>query len=423
MSIATSASYYPHNEASLPSYLSEIPEVASLLGGRPADWRIQEVGDGNLNLVFIVRGPSNGIVVKQALPYVRLVGESWPLPLSRAHFEQLALREQAQHAPGLVPEIYHYDEKLALIAMELLEPHIIMRKGMIQGVMYPQFAEHITDFMARSLFFSSDLVLSAAEKKDRMAVFCGNTALCKITEDLVFTEPYMLAENNRWTSPQLDADAQAIRADSALKVGVSELKVKFLTSAQALIHGDLHTGSIMLTQTDTRVIDPEFAFYGPIGFDLGACIANLLLNYFSQDGHATAQDPRTDYQAWILQQVEAVWTGFDAKFRALWREQHRGDAYPQALFVDDAQAQVLAQDRYMQNLFADALGFAGAKMIRRILGLAHNIDLEWIEDPALRAQCERRGLRAGRELILNQAAIGSIAEVSALARDLRAELA
>ena len=423
MSIATSADYYPHNEASLPPYLNNIPRIANLLGGKPADWRIQEVGDGNLNLVFIVRGPSNGIVVKQALPYVRLVGESWPLPLSRAHFEQLALREQAQHAPGLVPEIYHYDEALALIAMELLEPHIIMRKGMIQGIEYPQFAEHITDFMARSLFFSSDLALSAAEKKARMAVFCGNTALCKITEDLVFTEPYMLAENNRWTSPQLDADAQAIRTDSALKVGVSELKLKFLTSAQALIHGDLHTGSIMLTQTDTRVIDPEFAFYGPIGFDPGACIANLLLNYFSQDGHATAQDPRTDYQEWILQQVEAVWTGFDAKFRALWRERHQGDAYPQALFVDDAQAQTLAQDRYMQNVFADALGFAGAKMIRRILGLAHNIDLEWIEDPEQRAQCERRGLRAGRELILNQAAIGSIAAVSALARDLRAELA
>ena len=423
MSIATSADYYPHNEASLPPYLNNIPGIANLLGGKPADWRIQEVGDGNLNLVFIVRGPSNGIVVKQALPYVRLVGESWPLPLSRAHFEQRALREQAQHAPGLVPEIYHYDEALALIAMELLEPHIIMRKGMIQGIEYPQFAEHITDFMARSLFFSSDLALSAAEKKARMAVFCGNTALCKITEDLVFTEPYMLAENNRWTSPQLDADAQAIRTDSALKVGVSELKLKFLTSAQALIHGDLHTGSIMLTQTDTRVIDPEFAFYGPIGFDPGACIANLLLNYFSQDGHATAQDPRTDYQEWILQQVEAVWTGFDAKFRALWRERHQGDAYPQALFVDDAQAQALAQDRYMQNVFADALGFAGAKMIRRILGLAHNIDLEWIEDPEQRAQCERRGLRAGRELILNQAAIGSIAAVSALARDLRAELA
>lgn len=41
----------------------------------------QEVGDGNLNLVFKVfdrQGVSRAIV-KQALPYVRCVGESWLL--------------------------------------------------------------------------------------------------------------------------------------------------------------------------------------------------------------------------------------------------------------------------------------------------------------------------------------------------------
>ena len=46
----------------------------------------QEVGDGNLNLVFKIfdsEGVSR-IVVKQALPYVRCVGESWPLTLDRA---------------------------------------------------------------------------------------------------------------------------------------------------------------------------------------------------------------------------------------------------------------------------------------------------------------------------------------------------
>lgn len=46
----------------------------------------QEVGDGNLNLVFKVfdrQGVSRAIV-KQALPYVRCVGESWPLTLDSA---------------------------------------------------------------------------------------------------------------------------------------------------------------------------------------------------------------------------------------------------------------------------------------------------------------------------------------------------
>ena len=120
-------------DADLRDYLAELPAVASRLGGSPADWSISEVGDGNLNLVFIVKGTSGGIAVKQALPYVRLVGESWPLPLSRSHYEYQALMHQARLAPGLVPAVLHHNEALALIAMELLEPHIIMRKGLMSG--------------------------------------------------------------------------------------------------------------------------------------------------------------------------------------------------------------------------------------------------------------------------------------------------
>ena len=54
----------------------------------------------------------------------------------------------------------------------------------------------------------------------------------------------------------------------------------------ALLHGDLHTGSIMAEAGKTMVIDPEFAFYGPMGFDIGALLANLLLAYFASDGLA-----------------------------------------------------------------------------------------------------------------------------------------
>ena len=119
------------HEADLRDYLAGLPAVAARLGGDPATWSISEVGDGNLNLVFIVKGDTGGIAVKQALPYVRLVGESWPLPLSRSHYEYLALTHQARLAPGLVPAVLHHNETLALVVMELLEPHIIMRKGLV----------------------------------------------------------------------------------------------------------------------------------------------------------------------------------------------------------------------------------------------------------------------------------------------------
>jgi 5-methylthioribose kinase len=149
-------------EADLRDYLAPYPAVAARLGGSPAAWSIGEVGDGNLNLVFIVKGASGGIAVKQALPYVRLVGESWPLPLSRAHYEHQALTVQGRLAPGLVPALLHHDPALALTAMELLEPHIIMRKGLIAGTRYPRFVDDITTFLARTLFFTSDLAVPAA---------------------------------------------------------------------------------------------------------------------------------------------------------------------------------------------------------------------------------------------------------------------
>ena len=74
----------------LAAALADIPPVRERLGGAPSTWRIREVGDGNLNLVFIVEGNRDSVVVKQALPYVRLVGVSWPLPLERIHGSNIA---------------------------------------------------------------------------------------------------------------------------------------------------------------------------------------------------------------------------------------------------------------------------------------------------------------------------------------------
>ncbi|UWU80837.1 S-methyl-5-thioribose kinase [Bradyrhizobium huanghuaihaiense] len=409
------------HEAALRDYLAGLPDLKALLGGDPASWAITEVGDGNLNLVFIVKGARSGIAVKQALPYVRLVGESWPLPLSRAHYEFLALSRQAERAPGLVPALLHHNEKLALTVMELHEPHIIMRKGLVAGTRYPRFTDDITTFMARTLFFTSDLALSAAEKKEGIAAFAGNHALCKITEDLIFTDPYRIAEQNRWTSPYLDGLAADLRDDLELHVAISRLKLKFMASPEALLHGDLHTGSIMVTDSQTRVIDPEFAFYGPMGFDVGAVLANLLMAYFASAGHERAPGERAAFEAWVLEAVEKVWTGFAGKFLDLWRAGAAGDAYPASLFPGEKGAARLEAERqaYMQRLFTDAVGFAAAKIIRRIFGLAHNIDFELIEDPRQRATTEARAVRLARAMMVETAAFRTITDVTGAARKLR----
>jgi 5-methylthioribose kinase len=413
---ATAGAYRRLSETDLPSYLGGLATLRDRLGGEPSAWSVREVGDGNLNLVFIVKGPRGGVAVKQALPFVRLVGESWPLPLSRAHFEHLALTRQAELAPGLVPAVLHYDEALALTVMELLEPHIILRRGLIEGRVYPRITQDIATFAARTLFFTSDLALGAAEKKSRLAQFAGNHALCKITEDLIFTDPYRVAEQNRWTRPYLDGIAAEFRADFDLHVAISRLELKFLSSAEAMIHGDLHTGSVMVTQDDTRVIDPEFVFYGPMGFDIGAMLANLVLSFLAGEGHEKAPCERAAHGEWMLDATQALWGGFRACFLELWRKEAKGDAYPPSLFEGELGAARLELERqaYMDRLFADAVGFAGAK-----ISLAHNIDFEWIADKALRATCEARALRLGREFLVNAASFGSIGSVTDASRQMR----
>ena len=101
--------------------------------------------------------------------------------------------------------------------------------------------------MARTLFFTSDLYLTGTEKKALQKQFI-NPDLCKMQEDFVFANPYMDSPENKW-NPLIDAEVQAVRRNGPLKLAIAEMKESYMTHAQALIHGDLHTGSIMLNQT------------------------------------------------------------------------------------------------------------------------------------------------------------------------------
>ena len=85
------------------------------------------------------------------------------------------------------------------------------------------------------------------------------------------------------------------------------MQAKFIERAQALLHGDLHTGSLMCTQDTTYMIDAEFAFYGPIAFDVQKMIANLLIAYCASFGLESADQPRDQQRAWMLEVLNLLW--------------------------------------------------------------------------------------------------------------------
>jgi 5-methylthioribose kinase len=411
--IGTPSTYRILDADAIPGFIASLSDIRALLGGRPESWQVHEVGDGNLNLVFIVQSPEGSVCVKQALPYVRVAGTSWPMTLERAFFEASYYSAVAPYVGELIPRIYHYDSRLFCTVMECLSPHIILRQGLIAGRRYPIVGRDIGEYIARAGFYTSDLARPFEHKMDGMALFARNKELVRITVDLVFCDPYRCSERNRHTTPHLDSIVADLRGDPRLKAAAARFGQKFLNDVQALVHGDLHSGSVMVTEGDTRVIDPEFAFYGPIGFDLGAFLGNLLLSWYSQPGHATAQDNRLSYQHWILEQAGTFWESFRRRFMALWAESSVGDAFPVSLFdgLEGAQTLELERNAFVNALFADMLGFAACKMIRRIVGFAHVGDFERIEDAGMRARCEASALTMARMLLTQPAEFRSIQDV------------
>src|SRR5690606_26060400 len=101
--------------------------------------------------------------------------------------------------------------------------------------------------------------------------------------------------------------------DDQLRVEAAKLKFEFMNHAQALIHGDLHTGSIFAKKDSTKVIDPEFAFFGPIGYDTGNVVAHLIFAYINGDTYK-----KGEFVDWVEGTIKEVVNLFKEKFNLEW---------------------------------------------------------------------------------------------------------
>ncbi len=395
--------------STIESYLLSLQEVAPFFDGAPL--QVEEIGDGNLNFVFLVtstRDSTKQLIVKQAVPYLRCVGEEYPLSKERMTYEIRSLQHFATLSTH-TPTIYYSDEAMSVIIMEYLGKHRIMRHGMIESTIYPHVATHLGNFLAHTLFKTSTLSLSSSEHRHLIEQFIGNRELCKLTEDFVFTAPFMEHETNA-DLPELADLAHDIADDVALKMHILTLKNLFMNRSDALLHGDLHTGSIMLNRDETYVIDSEFAFMGPMGFDIGALLANLVMSWVAHGVH------RHDaYQEWILTTIEAFWHTFENTFLALWH------ATPQSALLTQgfASPELVAhyQELYMLQLFQESIGFAGCKILRRQFGIAGVEDIRGIADAALREEANRHAIAIGRHFIMNYLHVKNIGDMMSLIKE------
>jgi len=364
---------------------------------------VEEIGDGNINYIYRVKGEDSSVVVKQALPYIRIIGTDWPLSIDRIRIEAQVLQTEAMWAPKFVPKMYAFSAEESAFVMEDIGDHENLRFAFIERHPLPLLGEHLGRFLAETLFHTSDFYLDYESKKRAVANYI-NPGLCKITEDLFFWDPYCDHERNS-INPLVRPAAEALWNDKPLKIAVTTLKRQFMNCPEALIHGDLHAGSVFVRADSTKVIDPEFAFYGPMAFDIGSVIGNLLLDFAGQFGLPGSVQEKEDYQAFLLGEVVTCWTVFKTRFLALVTEKSDEPTMSDSNYAN----------AFMVQLWHETVGFAGTEVIRRTIGLAHIADIDSIEDIELRAKSERWALALGREMILNRDVISSPEALNAVA--------
>ena len=330
----------------------------------PPDARgvVREVGDGNMNRVFVAvpEDPAiPSVAVKQAPPWIQKLGPSAPMSPERALIEARALTTFAEYAPKQTPKILDVDETRFAFTMEDLSDLTVLRTALNQGAALGRTSAEVGDLVGRVTFATS---VAGASPQARAALLAEsvNPLLAEVTLQYLLGDPFGEAEHNHH-HPALEPGVKRLRADPAVRTELATLRAAFGSRAQALVHGDLHSGSVMVGVRDgepvVRVIDPEFAMVGPIGLDLGLYLANIVI--------AAVRSHDTEHLASIADCWEA--------FCAAWREGWPNRVDP---LLDDGWLL-----RELRDVWRDTLGFAAVELIRRVAGYSHASDLETLPDP------------------------------------------
>ena len=141
------ADYEFLTEESIVDYLRSRPEITDVVDLDHVV-SVREIGDGNLNLVFLLKdADGRGLCIKQALPYVRMTGEGWPMTPERARHEVESLQTHGALVPDLVPKVFFFDPSRYIFALEDLSDHEVWRGALNRSEIHDGVATEIGRFM------------------------------------------------------------------------------------------------------------------------------------------------------------------------------------------------------------------------------------------------------------------------------------
>lgn len=348
---------------------------------------------GNINYVFRIRfyNISKTLIVKHAEKTAR-ISNSFRLDVKRGMREAAVLDYYNSFLPGIAPKVYYYDNISNSIIMEDLYEYIPFREYLKKGIPFHCFSEKISDFLAKSLYYLSSFSLEQNEKKQMTDCF-QNTDLCNLTKQLVFSEPYFLAENNSISKDLYVIAQELLFQNQKLIDEVKSLENSFFGKKEALIHGDLHFDSIFVSLNDIKIVDPEFAFFGPFAYDIGNILAHFILEYVQKSVLAAHKGTYKDtFIEWLAESPKKILRDFREKFIQLVNKQCSKNEFKNESFLN----------LYLDEMITESIGFAGTECIRRVVGLAKVPEITDEKDSDIRLCIEKEILWIGVKMILSR---------------------
>lgn len=380
--------YFLMNEKDALEYAKEKLKKELKSSKNAANITCKEIGDGNLNYVYRVKNNKKSLIIKQAGVRTRSDSSGRILDINRNKREAEILTYYGKKFPNLAPKIFYIDETMKLFVMEDLKDYTILRDALIKGKIIAHLPKQITDFIAETSLSTADFFTDAFTKKNQVAKYT-NKELCKISEELVFTEPFFnLLKENVFSDSLKNYVKKEFYNDKELQFEAAKLKYEFMNNPQALIHGDLHTGSIFTNDKYIKVMDSEFAFYGPIGYDLGTIMANLIFSYVYHLNIANNQK----FISFIYKAVNDILKLFKEKFVNKFYKDVKDISVKNEEFIK----------YYLNNVIEYSFGICGLEIIRRTTGSARVKEIESVKDKRKRADMEYILLKIGKECIMQR---------------------
>lgn len=355
---------------------------------------------GLINFIFRVSNSSTSIIVKQGQDNIRSAQDfQYLLPPSRNQLEAVSLRLRKAIVPQYVPDVYMVDRENNVFIMEDVSYLYPCRQALVQGQLFPGLGSRCGEFMAATAFYTSEFYLPRTTFRALAQCFTNNE-MRRVMEEWVFLHrsPFPPYPETLALRPGLE--------DPAVMAQTHLLRHRYMSSQEALIHSDLHTGNIFAKGEQIKIIDMEYTFAGPCAYDLGYFLTSILSLYCtsffrSMPGGSTA------YRQYLLETLAELFVQYRQTFTQLWARDAKAD-YRSCMAYCDA---------FLDGILPDAIGYGALAALTLSLSAPDVQDFQAISDDRLRLHAIQLYYAVAKTLLLIRNTLTSVADFLAAVID------